>query len=105
MPDDGQLFDTSAIDGIAGPQEKQTRETIKAITASHPEPDPIRDAICVSLVSLARSIDRQNEKGREISRNMNVYLAALDRLQGLYPEDTGRPDDDIIAAWAGTGVE
>lgn len=76
-----------------------------AIVAGHPEPDPIRDALCVSLLSLARSIDAQVEKGREISRNMNVYLTALDQLRDLYPDDTDKPDDDVLAAWTGTGVD
>lgn len=99
------LFDADLIPASQGPQEKQTRKTIAAIVDGHPGDDPIRDALCVSLLSLARSIDAQNLKGREISRNMNVYLTALEQLRDLYPDDTDKPDDDVIAAWTGTGID
>ena len=48
----------------------------------------IRDAtyICKSMLSIARNIDIQNSKGREISRNMTSLLTWFQELKAMYPE-------------------
>ena len=55
---------------IIGPQEQTTRQIVDDLKAKHPEPDPIRDGLCQSMISLAANIDAQNRTGKEISRNM-----------------------------------
>ncbi len=42
--------------------------------------------ICKSMLSIARNIDIQNSKGREISRNMTSLLTWFQELKSMYPE-------------------
>lgn len=59
---------------IEGPQEKATREFIKEYRDGKAE-NPMADFIYSSMLSIARNIDVQNARGREISRNMTSLLA------------------------------
>ncbi len=42
--------------------------------------------ICKSMLSIARNIDIQNNKGREISRNMTSLLTWFQELKSMYPD-------------------
>ena len=42
--------------------------------------------ICKSMLSIARNIDLQNNKGREISRNMTSLLTWFQELKSMYPD-------------------
>ena len=65
---------------IEGPQEKATREFMA-------------DFIYSSMLSIARNIDVQNARGREISRNMTSLLGYIQQLEGMY--DTMDDDPEI----------
>lgn len=83
-----------------GPLETTTKRIVAALEESHPEPDPIRDGLCQAMLSLARNIDVQNGKGREISRNMGQYIDALWKIRDMYPVEV-KADEDVEAVWAG----
>lgn len=89
---------------IIGPQEQTTRQIVDDLKAKHPEPDPIRDGLCQSMISLAANIDAQNRTGKEISRNMGQYIDALWKLRDMYPTETVA-DDDVEAVWSGATYE
>lgn len=77
----------------AGLQEKATRELIghfvqgKTLT-------PEATYICKTMLSIARNIDMQNQRGREISRNMASLLTWFQELKELYPE-APQLDEDV----------
>lgn len=98
---DGMDDDTGRI---IGPQEQTTRQIVDDLKAKHPEPDPIRDGLCQSMLSLATNIDAQNRTGKEISRNMGQYIDALWKIRDMYPIETVA-DDDVEAVWSGATYE
>lgn len=77
---------------IEGPQEKATREFIKEYRDGKAE-NPMADFIYSSMLSIARNIDVQNTRGREISRNMTSLLGYIQQLEGMY--DTMDDDPEI----------
>lgn len=85
-----------------GAQEQATHELIAKLKEEHPEPNPIFDALSAAMISLAKNIDSQNDKGREISRNMGQYLDALWKIRDLYPVKV-EADKDVEAVWNGEG--
>ena len=76
---------------IEGPQEKATREFIKEYRDGKAE-NPMADFIYSSMLSIARNIDVQNARGREISRNM-TSLWLYPTARGMY--DTMDDDPEI----------
>lgn len=46
------------------------------------------------MLSIARNIDMQNQRGREISRNMASLLTWFQELKELYPE-APQLDEDV----------
>lgn len=83
-----------------GAMERTARTIIDDYREKHPDDNPIQAGLLQALLSLAQNIDRQNNKGREISRNMAQWLATLDKLSDLYPE-VQQADDDVEAVWNG----
>lgn len=83
-----------------GAMEHTARGIIDDYCEKHPDENPIQAGLLQALLSLAQNIDRQNEKGREISRNMAQWLATLDKLAELYPEEP-KADEDVEAVWNG----
>ena len=59
---------------VKGPQEKATEKFIKAYREGRDD-NPMAEFIYSSMLSIARNIDVQNARGREISRNMTSLLA------------------------------
>lgn len=55
--------------------------------------DPYRQVIMAGMKSLARNIDSQTKRGREISRNMGALLDCVRDLRQMDAE-TMTPDDD-----------
>ena len=60
--------------GIIGLQEQATLNLIKSFMDGK------------TLTPVARNIDIQNSKGREISRNMTSLLTWFQELKAMYPE-------------------
>ena len=83
-----------------GAMEHTARTIIDDYREKHQDENPIQAGLLQALLSLAQNIDRQNEKGREISRNMAQWLATLDKLAELYPEEP-KADEDVEAVWNG----
>lgn len=83
-----------------GAMEQTARGIIRDYREKHPDDNPIQAGLLQALLSLAQNIDRQNDKGREISRNMAQWLATLEKLADLYPE-VQQADDDVEAVWNG----
>ena len=83
-----------------GPMEQTARGIIADFRANHADDNPIQAGLLQALLSLAQNIDRQNSKGREISRNMAQWLATLEKLAELYPEEP-KADEDVEAVWNG----
>lgn len=83
-----------------GAMERTARDIIDDYRVKHPDDNPIQAGLLQALLSLAQNIDRQNEKGREISRNMAQWLATLDKLADLYPVEAPA-DADVEAVWNG----
>ncbi len=83
-----------------GAMEHTARGIIDDYREKHQDENPIQAGLLQALLSLAQNIDRQNEKGREISRNMAQWLATLDKLAELYPEEP-KADEDVEAVWNG----
>lgn len=79
-----------------GPQEDATRDYTKKMEAQHPEDITLR-VLCRSLENTARNIDSQNEKGKEISRNMSVYADLLEQISQMYPPQ--KEDNPAIKAF------
>ena len=69
----------------AGLQEKATKELIAHFVGDR-DLNAEGRYICKSMLSIARNIDAQNERGREISRNMTTLLTWFQELKELYPE-------------------
>ena len=99
--DDNALFDDAPYKNI-GEQERATHMLIAHLKEEHQEPNPIFDALSAAMISLAKNIDSQNSKGREISRNMGQYLDALWKIRDLYPVKV-EADKDVEAVWNGEG--
>ncbi|ATU19810.1 hypothetical protein [Bifidobacterium choerinum] len=97
---DGLGYDTGRE---IGPMEATALKIIAAYREQWAEPDAIQDGLLQALRTLAQNIDRQNERGREISRNMAQWLATLERLAALHPSEAAI-DDDVAAVWSGTGI-
>ena len=83
-----------------GAMERTARTIIDDYREKHPDDNPIQAGLLQALLSLAQNIDRQNDKGREISRNMAQWLATLEKLADLYPEEP-KADEDVEAVWNG----
>ena len=77
---------------VKGPQEKATETVITAYREGK-ESNPMADFIYSSMLSIARNIDVQNARGREISRNMTSLLGYIQQLEGMY--DTMDEDPEI----------
>lgn len=77
---------------VHGPQEQATQKFIDAYRQGKPD-NPMADFIYSSMLSLARNIDVQNAKGREISRNMTSLLGYIQQLDAIYPTETA--DDGL----------
>lgn len=71
--------------GVAGLQEQATMSLIEGFVAGKTL-TPEATYICKSMLSIARNIDIQNSKGREISRNMTSLLTWFQELKAMYPE-------------------
>ena len=71
--------------GIIGPQEQATLNLIKSFMDGKTL-TPEATYICKSMLSIARNIDLQNNKGREISRNMTSLLTWFQELKSMYPD-------------------
>lgn len=71
--------------GISGLQEQATMNLIKSFVDGKTL-TPEATYICKSMLSIARNIDIQNSKGREISRNMTSLLTWFQELKAMYPE-------------------
>lgn len=71
--------------GISGLQEQATMNLIKSFVDGKAL-TPEATYICKSMLSIARNIDIQNSKGREISRNMTSLLTWFQELKAMYPE-------------------
>lgn len=80
--------------GTAGLQEAATMNLIKSFVDGKTL-TPEATYICKSMLSIARNIDIQNSKGREISRNMTSLLTWFQELKAMYPE---RPQLDPTLA-------
>ena len=68
---------------VKGPQEKATETFITAYREGK-ESNPMADFIYSSMLSIARNIDVQNARGREISRNMTSLLGYIQQLEAMY---------------------
>lgn len=99
MQEPFDLFDDTTGRQI-GPMEHTARDIIDDYRTQHPDGGAIQAGLLQALLSLAQNIDKQNEKGREISRNMAQWLATLEKLGQLYPTET-KADDDVEAVWNG----
>lgn len=78
---------------MTGMQEKTTKELI-AHFIQDKKLTPEATYICKSMLSIARNIDMQNQKGREISRNMTSLLTWFQELKQLYPDEP-QMDEDV----------
>ncbi len=82
---------------VIGPQEQATRRFIEEYRQGK-EANAMADFIYSSMLSIAKNIDVQNMRGREISRNMTSLLGYIQQLQLLYAEDTGDEElENLIA--------
>ena len=54
------------------------------------------------MLSIARNIDAQNNRGREISRNMTSLLGYIQQLESLYPAEAHSDGklEELMAAMA-----
>lgn len=78
---------------VKGPQEKATETFITAYREGK-ESNPMADFIYSSMLSIAKNIDVQNARGREISRNMTSLLGYIQQLEAMYE---GVDDDEELA--------
>ena len=58
------------------------------------EVDPYRQVIMAGMKSLARNIDSQTKRGREISRNMGALLNCVRELRQMDQATMGPEDDE-----------
>ena len=61
------------------------------------------DFLYSSMLSIARNIDAQNNRGREISRNMTSLLGYIQQLETIYRPHLPTTDDrleELMAAMA-----
>lgn len=73
-----------------GPMERTVRRFVAGYCG---EVDPYRQVVMAGMESLARNIDSQTKRGREISRNMSALLDCVRELRQMDAE-TMTPDDD-----------
>lgn len=74
-----------------GPMEK----TVRGFTRGYKgELDPYRQVIMAGMESLARNIDSQTKRGREISRNMSALLDCVKELRQMDAESMTPEDDE-----------
>ncbi|PLS24348.1 hypothetical protein [Bifidobacterium imperatoris] len=78
---------------VKGPQEKATEKFITEYRHGK-EDNPMADFIYSSMLSIARNIDVQNSRGREISRNMTSLLGYIQQLETMYE---GVDDDQELS--------
>lgn len=76
---------------VKGPQEKATEEFIKAYREGRDD-NPMAEFIYSSMLSIARNIDVQNARGREISRNMTSLLGYIQQLESMYESADDDPE-------------
>lgn len=76
---------------VVGPQEKATQKFIDSFKRGKPAND-MADFLYASMLSLARNIDTQNGRGREISRNMTSLLGYIQQLSVIYPDEAATDD-------------
>lgn len=74
-----------------GPQEKATQRFIDSFRKGKAQND-MADFLYSSMLSLARNIDLQNARGREISRNMTSLLGYIQQLSVIYPDEAATDD-------------
>lgn len=78
---------------VKGPQEQATERFIRDFRGGKPE-NSMAEFLYSSMLSIARNIDMQNAKGREISRNMTSLLGYIQQLSVIYP-DQAQTDDEL----------
>lgn len=76
---------------VKGPQEKATEKFIKAYREGRDD-NPMAEFIYSSMLSIARNIDVQNARGREISRNMTSLLGYIQQLESMYESADDDPE-------------
>lgn len=79
---------------VTGPQEKATAAFIAEFRKDK-DPDPMAEFIYACMLSIARNVDTQNGKGREISRNMTTLLGYIQQLEEMYAADGDEIDGDL----------
>lgn len=87
---------------VKGPQEKATEKFINRFREGK-EDNAMADFLYSSMLSIARNIDAQNNRGREISRNMTSLLGYIQQLETIYPSTPSQTDDrleELMAAMA-----
>lgn len=86
---------------IKGPQEKATEKFISRFREGKAD-NAMADFLYSSMLSIARNIDAQNNRGREISRNMTSLLGYIQQLESLYPAEAHSDDrlEELMAAMA-----
>lgn len=76
-----------------GAQERATEKFIDSYRDGKTD-TPAAEFIYSCMLSLARNIDAQNARGREISRNMTTLLDYIRQLEELYPPEAN--DSDLM---------
>lgn len=87
---------------VKGSQEKATEKFINRFREGKAD-NAMADFLYSSMLSIARNIDAQNNRGREISRNMTSLLGYIQQLETIYPSTPSRTDDrleELMAAMA-----
>ncbi|MBW3083799.1 hypothetical protein [Bifidobacterium phasiani] len=77
-----------------GPMEQTVREFTHGYGRGD---DPYRQVIMAGMESLARNIDSQTKRGREISRNMSALLDCVKELRQMDAESMAPEDDEATA--------
>lgn len=68
---------------VKGQLETATEKFISAFKEGK-EDNSVADFIYSAMLALAQNVDRQNMRGREISRNMTSLLGYIQELNELY---------------------
>lgn len=80
---------------VTGQLEKATVRFIDAFKDGK-EDNAMADFVYSAMIALAQNVDRQNMKGREISRNMTSLLGYIQELNELY-DSTDESEDEELA--------
>lgn len=80
-----------------GPLETTVKRFVDDYGQAHGPVDSYRLIVMEGMTSLARNIDSQTRKGREISRNMSALLDCVRELRQMDAEaGTGGEDDTAV---------